>query len=369
MMRQLDQSVPCREKTRTSGFVQGIKTGAWIVPTVAVLVAGLLIVFQHTHFSQAGGKFFTSLVYSTLIGLPCSLTLNLIAFRFAERFPRLVVLMYIAALLAIGSIGCFAGAYVLQIVGIVPRDYYWREIQSSFPICIVVTVLVGLSITSFESLRHKLQSATLELRTRQMEQERANKLLVEARLSSLESRIHPHFLFNTLNSISSLIASDPKRAEDTVGRLASLLRFSLNANHSSLVPLAQELKIVREYLEIESTRFGSRLRYTISVPDDLAALKVPPLALQALVENSVKHVVAQCPEGGSIQITGRARPESIQLEVVDDGPGFSLASISPEHGLGNLSVRLQLLYEERGQLDVIREGDKTIARISLPAES
>ena len=136
-----------------------------------------------------------------------------------------------------------------------------NEFVSSYPISLVITLLIGLSITSFETLRHKLQSATLELRTRQMEQERANKLLVEARLSSLESRIHPHFLFNTLNSISALIPSDPKRAEDTVGKLASLLRFSLNANHSSLVPLAQELKIVRDYLEIESTRFGARLRY------------------------------------------------------------------------------------------------------------
>ena len=149
---------------------------------------------------------------------------------------------------------------VFQLIGIIPSGYYWREVQSSWPTCLVITLVVGLSITSYETLRHRLQDATLELRTRQVEQERANKLLVEARLSSLESRIHPHFLFNTLNSIASLIPSDPKRAEDTVGKLASLLRFSISANQSSLVPLAQELKIVRDYLEIESTRFGQRLQ-------------------------------------------------------------------------------------------------------------
>ncbi len=117
-------------------------------------------------------------------------------------------------------------------------------------------------------MRHRLQFATLELRTQQAEQERAYKLLAEARLSSLASRIHPHFLFNTLNSIASLIPTDPKRAEDTVGKLASLLRFSLSGNQAGLVPLSQELKIVRDYLEIERTRFGQRLRYTIDARGD-----------------------------------------------------------------------------------------------------
>jgi len=212
-----------------------------------------------------------------------------------------------------------------------------------------------------------LIDATIELRTRQVEQERANKLVVEARLSSLESRIHPHFLFNTLNSIAALIPTDPKRAEDIVSKLASLLRFSLNANHSSLVPLEQEIKVVHDYLEIESTRFGTRLRYQITVPQSLGSVKVPPLALQSLVENSVKHVAAQRNEETTIQVSGWRANGRVQLEVADDGPGFSLASISPEHGLGNLSARLQLLFADAGQLDVTHENGKTVARISFPA--
>jgi sensor histidine kinase YesM len=342
----------------------------WFVPAAAVFVAVLLLVMQHVvHLSEAWDKFVNSLVYATLIGLPSSLLLNFIGFRYSERYPRLVMLMNIAALLVTATVGAFAGALILHWTGFIPRGHYWREIQSSLPICIVITLAFGLSIASFETMRHKLQSATLELRTRQVEQERAKKLLVEARLSSLESRIHPHFLFNTLNSIASLIPSDPKRAEDTVSKLASLLRFSLNANHNSLVPLAQEVKIVREYLEIEATRFGSRLRYQISVPDTLETFKVPPLALQTLVENSVKHVVAQRTEGASIQIIGSTRNGQLRLEVVDDGPGFSLAAVSPEHGLGNLVARLQFLFEDRGQLDVTRDGNKTVASISLPEES
>jgi sensor histidine kinase YesM len=359
----------CAPEGNASGGIQAFLSKIWVVPTAAVFVGVLLLVTQHAHLSDAWGKLFNSLVYSTLIGLPSTLILNVIGFRYSQRYPRLVVLMNIVALLATATVGAFVGALVLQMTGFNSPSYYWREVQTSLPIALVITLAFGLSIASFETMRHRLQSATLQLRTRQVEQERANKLLAEARLSSLESRIHPHFLFNTLNSIASLIPSDPKRAEDTVGKLASLLRFSLNANHGGLVPLAQEVKIVREYLEIESTRFGPRLRYQISVSDALGALKVPPLALQTLVENSVKHVVAQRIEGASIQVVASTQDSKLCLEVIDDGPGFSLAAVSPEHGLGNLVARLQLLFEDRGQLDVTREGNKTVARISLPAQA
>jgi len=130
---------------------------------------------------------------------------------------------------------------------------------------------------------------------------------------------------------------------------------------------------VRDYLEIESTRFGSRLRYRILVPEALDSIGVPPLALQTLVENSVKHVAAQRQEGATIQIAAEfetaaaAEPERIRLEVTDDGPGFSLGAIEPEHGIGNLVARLDLLFGNAARLDVTRENEKTVVRMSFPA--
>lgn len=339
----------------------------WIVPAIAVVVAILILVIEHAHLSQIGTKFLASFIYAMLIGFPTALSLNWIGFRYTERYPRFIFVIDTAVLLATATAGSVAGAFVLKLAGIITPDFYWREVQSSLPICVVITLVVGLSITSFETLRHRLQDATLELRTRQVEQERANKLLVEARLSSLESRIHPHFLFNTLNSISSLIPTDPKRAEDTVGKLASLLRFSMSANQSSLVPLAQELKIVRDYLEIEATRFGQRLHYEIAVPQALGDLKIPPLALQTLVENSVKHVAAHRTEPASIRVEGAISDGRLQLTVTDDGPGFSLADVVPEHGLGNLVARLELLFGDAAQLNVNRVENKTVVTIRIPA--
>jgi LytS/YehU family sensor histidine kinase len=199
-----------------------------------------------------------------------------------------------------------------------------------------------------------------------VEEERGHKLLAEAKLSSLESRIHPHFLFNTLNSIAALIPKDPKRAENMVGKLASLLRFSLNANQTGLVPLGQELKVVRDYLEIENARFGSRLRYAIEVPVALEEVGVPPLSLESLVENSIKHVIAPRPEGGDILITAAVRADRVDLEVSDTGPGFALEMIPLGHGLDNLSARLALLFGPGARLAVSRDSARATVRISLP---
>jgi two-component system, LytTR family, sensor histidine kinase AlgZ len=340
-----------------------------IIPAIALLCLVVLLALGRTKLSESGKELVIDFAYSALIALPSTVVLTRVSHRFAGRSSLLLIPLYATVLVCTATFGILVGNMLFQLIGIFRHGTYWREFWSAWPFGLVVTMVVGLSITYFETLRYRLQAATLELRTRQVEQERANKLLVEARLSSLESRIHPHFLFNTLNSIASLIPSDPQRAEDTVAKLASLLRFSLNANHSSLVPLAQELKIVRDYLEIESTRFGARLRYSIDVSEDLAALKVPPLALQTLVENSVKHVAAQRNQGAVIQISGSRHAGRLQLKVIDDGPGFSLAAISPEHGLGNLVTRLDLLFGDRAQLDVHRDEEKTVVAMTFPAEA
>jgi LytS/YehU family sensor histidine kinase len=308
-------------------------------------------------------------VYSACIAIPSMVLLTRASVRYSARLRRAIILVQALCLIGTATAGSLAADLILWTAGIVPRGFFWGEFRGSLLFCIVVALLIGLSVSTYEDLRYHLQATELELRTKQVEHERAYKLLAEARLSSLESSIHPHFLFNTLNSIAALIPTDPQRAEDTVGKLASLLRFSLNAQHSGLVPLAQELKVVRDYLEIEATRFGPRLRYEIVVAESLGSVKVPPLSLETLVENSVKHVAAQRVEGASIEVAGRMEDGRIVLEVIDDGPGFTLGAVTPEHGLGNLLARLELLFGGDGRLDVLREQGKTVVRIAFPAGS
>lgn len=367
MKASLDNTEPCYEESRGKAVTREVlRWCLWGIPLLAVGIGVFLLVVQNAHLSQAGRRFLSSFVYAVVIGMPSAVLLNWVGFRYTEKFPRLIVVINTLVLLVTATIGCLAAGLVFLAIGYEPSLEYWLEFRTSLATCYAITLTVGLSISGFETMRHKLQSATVALRTQQAEQERANKLLAEARLSSLASRIHPHFLFNTLNSIASLIPSDPKRAEDTVGKLASLLRFALAGNQNGLVALSQEVKIVRDYLEIERTRFGPRLRYTIDVPAALDEIKIPPLALQTLVENSIKHVVAQRAEGATIQVIGTGEGDRVRLQVIDDGPGFSLESITPEHGLGNLLSRLELLFGERGQLAVTRADGKTAVSLLFP---
>jgi sensor histidine kinase YesM len=368
MIRETNPSDSTTEVMQSpNSFGSLVIRAAWIVASATLLIFLIFLSSGRIRLSQSGVEIVGAFVYSTMIGVPSMILLSWIGHRLTDEYPRVVYLVYALAMVCTATVGTLAGGLVLQLTGINSRGGYWSEFRGTFPFAIVISLIFGLSISTFETMRYKLQAASLELRTRQVEQERAYKLLAEARLSSLESRIHPHFLFNTLNSIAALIPSDPARAEQTVGNLASLLRFSLNANQSGLVPLAQELKIVRDYLEIEKTRFGVRLRYEIDVPDELGEVKVPPLALQSLAENAVKHVVSRQPQGASIQISGARDTNRISLAVIDDGPGFSLDAITPEHGLGSLIARMELLYGSGGQLEVGREGDRTAVRLSFPA--
>ena len=352
---------------QSSGYAARLIRAISIAAVCALLISLLFLSLGRYRLSQIGRELLFAFTYCILIALPSILLLTRLSHRYTERFPRLVILMQSLVLVCTAIVGSFAAGLVFQIIHLLPRSAFWSEFRSTVPFSVVISLMFGLSISAYETLRFKLQATALELRTRQVEQERAYKLLAEARLSALESRIHPHFLFNTLNSIAALIPRDPQLAEDTVGKLASLLRFSLNANQSGLVPLSQEIKIVRDYLEIEKTRFGPRLTYQIAAPAALDEVKVPPLSLQSLVENAVKHVVSKRQQGATIDIVAITDSGRIILEVIDDGPGFSLDAITPEHGLGNLIARLELLFGAGGRLEVTRKDEKTAVRLSFPA--
>ena len=346
-----------------------IVKSVFVLPVVAALIVILFLVLGRARISDMGFRFIGSLIYSLLIGIPSVIVLTWISFRWTRTLGKLIVPIQGIVLLVTATLGCLAAAFVFHWVRFIHPISYWQEFRTSYPFSLVITLVVGLTMTTYQTLRQQLQHATLQLRTKQVEQERAYKLLAESRLSSLESRLHPHFLFNTLNSIAALIPRDPQRAEDTVSKLASLLRYSLATHNTGLVTLAQELRFVRDYLEIEATRFGTRLRYEVDVPDTLLEIKTPPMALQSLVENAVKHVVAQRVEGAQLHINATREGDLLRLEVIDNGPGFSLNTIAPEHGLGNLKARLELLYGDRGKLMVARRDSSTVVGLEFPAEA
>ena len=308
----------------------------------------------------------TSLIYANCCGTIMALVMPRVAPRFARKPFPLSWIYYLSTILVLSVMGCLIALLILTRIGIFPARHYWVIFRSTLVVAIAIGFIIGVTKYLYEGLKHRLEVTTRKLQLKELEEERARKLAVEARLSSLESRIHPHFLFNTLNSISSLIQEDPKLAERLVERLAALLRFSLDSNQTSTVPLGRELKIVNDYLEIEKARFGDKLRYSIDVPAELEGIEVPPLAVQTLVENSLKHAVATRREGCEVRITARLVGDLINIEVRDDGPGFTAEAIKAGHGLDNLQARLTALFDDRAALELSTVNGHTAVAISLP---
>lgn len=330
----------------------------------AVMVTLLLTVLGSRW--SFGANLLASLIYANAIGIPAALLLPPLVRRLARDRPTLLWPGLLVSLLLLATVGSLLASLIVMALGVVPPAELWAAWSFGVRIAVVVTLGIGVSMYLYETTRAKLDQATLELTRKELERERAEKLATEVRLASLEARLHPHFLFNTLNAISGLITEDPDRAKRLVGRLAGLLRYSLD-RHQRLVPLAEELAFVRGYLEIQAARFEARLRYRIEVPRDAEAVLVPPLALQTLVENSVTHVAEARREGAEIRIEGSRLDDRLILRVWDDGPGFTLEEVPAGHGLDTLRVRLAALYGAEARLEVARENTGMCVALSLPA--
>ena len=335
----------------------------------ATVVAGCITAFVLFAFGWPGwrpfiGSAVANLLLSCTIGGLCWAMLPAVAVAACRWHPfnRWTVVLLTMFAAAVGGTGLAVLVARLFDVGESAGALFASTFRTSLPI----TFVVGIVATLLESSKARLAEAELALRSQQLERERAEKLAAEAQLASLASRVQPHFLFNTLNSIAALIRDNPEQAEETIERLSSLLRASLDENQT--VPIEREMKLVGDYLEIQRTRLGSRLRYSLDCESaSIGAATVPLFAVQSLVENALKHVAARRQQGVELHVGAHARADEIVLEVSDDGPGFDPESIKAGHGLDSLQGRLRALYGNRGSLEFERTPARMIVRLRIPA--
>ena len=190
-----------------------------------------------------------------------------------------------------------------------------------------------------------------------------------ARLAELQSRIRPHFLFNTLNSALGLVRRDPKRAESLLEDLAELFRVAL-ASDASVVSLGDEIELARRYLAIEQIRFGSRLQVVWQLDPAAAAARVPPLLLQPLVENAVRHGVEPDPQGGVIRISSRVRRGQAWLSITNTMPQTPHAAAAQGHGIAlqNVRERLRLMHDVAARFETETDKQKFRVQLAVPLE-
>ena len=207
----------------------------------------------------------------------------------------------------------------------------------------------------------------------QLKTSQLNAALADSQLSALKMQLHPHFLFNTLNSISTLIHEDARAADEMVARLGDFLRLTLDNSGEQVVTLAQEMNFINCYLEIESVRFGERLTLVREVAPEVLQARVPNLILQPLIENAVKHGISRRIRPGKISIRARKLGEKLQLEVEDDGPGLQNGSANGATGgigLANTRARLFNLYGDDQRIEMSNAAPQgLIVTVEIPFET
>src|SRR3954447_938566 len=319
-------------------WMRVIGTNVAAAIAVTVLYSG---VTMRTPPRQTLEAFAVAMLFSTIIGPMLGVVMprvsRAVACRFSFPFDWVVVL---ATMVTIAVAGSFMAILILAATGYLHgAGIVATWMAGSLKVSIAITLTFGIFLTVVESMRRQLDEARMALRTKERDEAEARRLAAEAQLASIESRVQPHFLFNTLNSIAALVHDDPAGAERMTGQLASLLRSSLDSSANPLVPLDEELRVVRAYLDIERVRFGDRLRYSVDLGDGTGSVQVPRMGLQTLIENSVKYAVSPRREGGSISVRAAAADGRVRVTVEDDGAGFD-AALRPEgHGLALLGSR------------------------------
>jgi signal transduction histidine kinase len=347
----------------------------WLRTAVAYLAAAVVITLVYsrvgfdTPWRRAVTAFAVSLTFSCCIGVTASWIMPRLASRLHERVTATTYwAAMVAALLAIAIAGSIVAICLLIGVGYIPARAFNDWFLGSLRISIAATLTFGLFATAYETLRARLEVATIALRTKERDEAEARRMAVEAQLASLESKVNPHFLFNTLNSIAALVHDDPAAAERMTTQLAALMRSSLDQD-ASLVTVDEELRLVRAYLEIERVRFGDRLRYDVTADEGAESARVPRLSVQTIVENSVKYAVTPQRAGGSIAVRAAAANGHLRIEVADDGPGFDAAALPEGHGLALVTARLAMAYGDRASLKISSRPGRTTVDIDVPMSS
>ena len=255
----------------------------------------------------------------------------------------------VAIIIAAVLLGAFAGTVLGSLaVGMRPAALFGERL-SFFTQLALLGILFGLLVSYVFISLEKIS----EERLQRIEMEKA---AMEAELRLVQSQMEPHFLFNTLANVRSLIDSDPRKAGEMLETFVAFLRTSLRTSRERTVPLVQEMDVVKSYLDLFTMRMGARLRYKIDLPDALRNVRIPPLLIQPLVENAIKHGLEKSVEGGEVVIEVERADGKIRIQVADSGVGIRETMGGSGIGLENVKRRLAIMYGDAGRL-VIEENE------------
>jgi two-component sensor histidine kinase len=259
-------------------------------------------------------------------------------------------------------------AIAFALIAIIDERFTLRWVSGWFVAgALMIWAVLSLLFWRFYSDRAKLAEAESRHVAERARAEQLERHALDAQLRSLQAQIEPHFLFNTLANVVSLIDSQPADARRMLERLIELLRTSLSASRSQHTTLGQEVDLVRTYLDILAIRMAGRLRYEIDVEPPLRAYPLAPLLLQPLVENAIQHGLEPKIEGGRVRVVARAQGDLTEILIEDDGLGFGATTRGSGVGLSNLRERLAALFGGAARMTIEDAQPGTRVRLRLPA--
>lgn len=229
---------------------------------------------------------------------------------------------------------------------------------------ITAASLIGV-VTFFGFFFYELTKKKLELRT--LEVEELRQLQLQSKLISMQAKINPHFLFNTLNTVVELVHTDPDKVERIVLNLSDMYRSVLNLPEEGMIPIRQELDLIEKYIHTEKERLGERLQFALTCDDGCMSIMIPPLLIEPLVENAVIHGIAKKRDGGEISVAIVIKEKNIVITVADTGKGFDVTHIREGFGVKSVRERIAIQYKNKGVFDITSEpGKGTVVRVEIP---
>ncbi|MBC8460917.1 MAG: histidine kinase [Deltaproteobacteria bacterium] len=313
-------------------------------------------------FLEFGGGFVDNFIISQCVGMSiCSCVMIVhFLFKFVNPFMQLIVII---VALTIGSIvGVLLGTVV---AGIGPSIFFQK--YSLFQM-IILGLLFGSIISYFFVSRETISATKALVQEEKIKRLTSEKKFAETNLRLLQAQIEPHFLFNTLSNILSLSDTDPERGKSMLEDLIHYLRSSLSKTREKTSTIGHEVELIQAYINIFKVRMGDRLRYHIDVPDSIRDVPFPPMLVQPLVENAIKHGLEPRIEGGEISFRAEEEGGILRFEISDTGLGFNEDG-EIGVGLSNVKERLQSLYGDKGQLTLEENQPSGLkAIIEIPKE-
>ncbi len=336
-----------------------------------VFNSGLALIFWILGTVFGGGRFSLItlgflLLVCNLMGFTIHLLMNLSSALRVERWIRsrghVVTAIYYTTL---STLGILAGYVLLAFKDARVREWFTdpRWIGGIALVSFIISTILLTVIV----LREREARAEAAFQGERLRSERIEREAAHAQLRALQAQIEPHFLFNTLANVASLIDSDPSLSKRMLDRFIRFLRASLAATRAETTTLGAEGELIAAYLDVLQARMESRLRYAIEIDPALAAFALPPMLLQPVVENAIRHGVEPRVEGGEVRLRAAREGDAIRIDVIDTGVGFA-ASTRGGTGLTNLRERLKLLHGERASLTIGENAPGgTIVTLRLPA--